>query len=362
MSTPHCKPVFIDASALLVSSYYGNLPKSILYEKDPEKKKEHYGEILHTKDGHYTNAVIPMVSVILKILETQQPSHLLFAFDRTRDTFRRKKFEGYKAQRAETPEPLKQQFVSMEEFLKTAGFAVLSSDTYEADDIVGSGVSMVQKALAKDGACPTCYIWTKDHDYLQLVSDTCRIWLAQTAQDKADALNFAHYGMASSEMNLPDKTFLVTPAVCRREYGVAPSQIPDLKVIQGDPSDNIPGVKGVSSAAIPLLQEYGSLEEIYAALDDAADKAGENALKAFWKEDLRITRSPAKALRENRETAFLSKDLATIRRDCPLGVTEEDLRICVNRALAENLQKAMEPLELKKLSQRVAAWEKTLPA
>ncbi|MGN1023508.1 MAG: 5'-3' exonuclease H3TH domain-containing protein [Lachnospiraceae bacterium] len=362
MGSTHCKPVFIDASALLVTSYYGNLPKSILFEKDPEKKKEHYDEILHTKDGQYTNAVIPMVSVILKILETQHPSHLLFAFDRTRDTFRRKKFEAYKAQRAETPDPLKQQFASMETLLQTAGFVTLSSDTYEADDIVGSAVEVVQKALAKDGACPTCYIWTKDHDYLQLCSDTCRIWLAQTSQDKADALNLAHYGCASRDMNLPDKTFLVTPGVCREEYGVAPSQIPDLKGIQGDPSDNIPGVKGVSSAAIPLLNEYGTLEEIYAALDDAADKAGEAALKTFWKEDLGITRSPAKALRENREIAFLSRDLATIRKEAPLGLTEEALRIEVNRDLGEKLKKAMAPLELKKLAKRVDEWEKTLPA
>lgn len=356
-----CKPVFIDASALLVTSYYGNLPKSILFEKDPEKKKQHYDEILHTRDGQYTNAVIPMLSVILKILETQHPSHLLFAFDQTRDTFRRKKYEGYKAQRTETPEPLKQQFVSMEKLLQDAGFAVLFSDTYEADDIVGTGVQVVSRALQKDGACPTCYIWTKDHDYLQLCSSTCRIWLAQTAQDKADALNFANYGMKSEDMNLPDKTFLVTPEVCRKEYGVYPEQIPDLKGIQGDPSDNIPGVKGVSSAAIPLLAEYGTLENIYNALDDAADKKSEADLKAFWKEDLGITRSPMKALRENRETALLSKDLATIRCDAQVPLKEEDLRITVNRELCENLKRAMAVLQLKKLSERVDRLEESLP-
>ncbi len=110
-----------------------------------------------------------------------------------------------------------------------------------------------------------------------------------------------------------------------------PEQIPDLKGIQGDSSDNIPGVKGVSSAAMPLLAENGTVEKIYEEID-ACD--GDKAVKAIatrWKEELGITRSPMKALIEYRDMAFLSKDLAKIRRDYPISQDLDAFKISINK-------------------------------
>ena len=110
-----------------------------------------------------------------------------------------------------------------------------------------------------------------------------------------------------------------------------PCQIPDLKGIQGDSSDNIPGVKGVSSAAMPLLAEYGTVEGIYEAIDSCeGDAKKQKELGAYWKENLGISRSPMKALIEYRDLAFLSKDLAMIRRDYDFQKQLDDFKININ--------------------------------
>lgn len=116
------------------------------------------------------------------------------------------------------------------------------------------------------------------------------------------------------------------------EEGVRPEQIADLKGIQGDPSDNIPGVKGVSSAAPPLLREYGTVEEIYRSIHEAeSDKKSLKALQDFWKNELGITRSPYKAMTKTSEeelcgekAALLSKTLATMKTDIPIDMELED--------------------------------------
>ena len=253
------KFILIDGSSMLVTNYYGNLPKALLFEKDPEKKEKLFSQILHNDKGQYTNAMYGMMRTILKIIAEQKPTHMMFAFDMTRDTFRREKYPDYKGNRGETPEPLKEQFENMEKLLEEMGFAVFYDNRYEADDIVGSVVTRFEKEIPS-------YIITKDHDYLQLVSDYTRVWLIQTKQETADELQNkygAEFGWNSKLVSIPDKAFEVTPPLCLNEYGVRPEQIPDLKGIQGDTSDNIPGVKGVSSAAIPLLAKYGTVEKIF---------------------------------------------------------------------------------------------------
>lgn len=317
------KFILIDGSSMLVTNYYGNLPKALLFEKDPEKKEKMYSQIMHNEEGQYTNAMYGMMRAILKIMREQKPTHMMFAFDTTRDTFRREKYPDYKGNRGETPQPLKEQFANMEDMLKQMGFQVLYDDRYEADDIVGSVVSKFEKDIPS-------FIITKDHDYLQLVSDYTRVWLIQTKQETADELQEKYggeFGWNKKLASLPDKAFEVTPPLCLAEYGVNPSQIPDLKGIQGDSSDNIPGVKGVSSAAIPLLAHYGTMENIYAAIDACDGDKEIKSLAAFWKDELGITRSPMKALIEYRDTALLSKDLAEIRRDYPFDQSLEDFRI-----------------------------------
>ena len=327
------KFILIDGSSMLVTNYYGNLPKALLFEKDPEKKEKLFSQILHNDKGQYTNAMYGMMRTILKIIAEQKPTHMMFAFDMTRDTFRREKYPDYKGNRGETPEPLKEQFENMEKLLEEMGFAVFYDNRYEADDIVGSMVTRFEKEIPS-------YIITKDHDYLQLVSDYTRVWLIQTKQETADELQNkygAEFGWNSKLVSIPDKAFEVTPPLCLKEYGVRPEQIPDLKGIQGDTSDNIPGVKGVSSAAIPLLAKYGTVEKIYEAIDECDGDKALKALAASWKEDLGITRSPMKALVEYRDMAFLSKDLAQIRRDYPLEAKLDDFKISIDKEKAVKL-------------------------
>lgn len=321
------KFILIDGSSMLVTNYYGNLPKALLFEKDPEKKEKLFSQIMHNDAGQYTNAMYGMMRTILKIIDEQKPTHMMFAFDMTRDTFRREKYADYKGNRGETPEPLKEQFENMEKLLEDMGFQVMYDMKYEADDIVGSVVSKFEKEIPS-------YIITKDHDYLQLVSDYTRVWLIQTKQETADELQAKYsteYGWNSKMVKIPDKAFEVTPPLCLSEYGVKPCQIPDLKGIQGDNSDNIPGVKGVSSAAMPLLAEYGTVEGIYEAIDSCdGDAKKQKELGAYWKENLGISRSPMKALIEYRDLAFLSKDLAMIRRDYDFQKDLDDFKININ--------------------------------
>ncbi len=317
------KFILIDGSSMLVTNYYGNLPKALLFEKDPAKKEKMYSQIMHNDKGQYTNAMYGMMRTILKILAEQKPTHMMFAFDTTRDTFRREKYPEYKGNRGDTPEPLKEQFENMEAMLKELGFQVMYDNKYEADDIVGSVVSKFEKEIPS-------FIITKDHDYLQLVSDYTRVWLIQTKQETADELHDKYgteYGWNKKLISIPDKAFEVTPSLCLKEYGVRPEQIPDLKGIQGDSSDNIPGVKGVSSAAIPLLAEYRTVEGIYEAIDATSGDKEQKALAASWKENLGISRSPMKALIEYRDIALLSKDLAEIRRDYPFTQSLDDFKV-----------------------------------
>ncbi len=325
------KFVLIDGSSMLVTNYYGNLPKALLFEKDPEKKEKLYSLIMHNDKGQYTNAMYGMMRTVLKIIKEQQPTHMMFAFDTTRDTFRREKYPDYKGNRGDTPAPLKEQFEGMEEMLRAMGFVVMYDERYEADDIVGSVAARFEKEIPS-------FIITKDHDYLQLISDYTRVWLVQTKSETAEELQAkygAEYGWSKDLVSLPDKAFEVTPTLCLKEYGVRPEQIPDLKGIQGDASDNIPGVKGVSSAAIPLLARYGTVEEIYRAIDECDGDKALKSLSASWKEELGITRSPMKALIEHRDEAFMSKDLAMIRKDYEFDFGLDDFRISFDKEKAK---------------------------
>ena len=130
------KFLIIDGSSMLSTSYYGNLPKSILFAKTDEEKERHYPEILHTSDGKYTNAMFTMLRTLLAVYKKVKPEYVAFTFDMTRDTFRRTQLgaDFYKANRKETAQPLKEQFVQMEEFLKAIGCPVFMSQDYEADE------------------------------------------------------------------------------------------------------------------------------------------------------------------------------------------------------------------------------------
>ena len=316
--------LIIDGSSMLSSSYYGNLPKQILFAKTEEERAKHYGKIMHAPDGTYTNGIFTMLRTVLKILKNQTPDHIAFVFDKTRNTFRRELYADYKGTRGETPAPLKQQFVLAEEMFQEMGFPVFFSDEYEADDFAGS---ITEKFWQQD----SIVLMTKDVDYLQLVSDerNVRAWMVQVSQEKADKL-FAAYQVDKKRTNLPDKVFEFTETYIQGEYGLSSgNMVIDWKALAGDSSDNIPGVKGISDkSSIPLLNEYQTVEALYEALEEEG-----SGIEDFWKEFLGLRKGSYKKLTAPgaKESALLSKQLATIRRDIPIAAQLSDFTCIPNR-------------------------------
>ena len=314
--------LLVDGSSLLVTSYYATLPREIMFEKDPVKKEALYSKIMHDSKGRYTNAILGMMRSIEAIIDKGYITHMVVAFDTTRNTFRRDVYPLYKANRGSTPDPLKQQFGTAEKMLRDIGIKVLTSDTYEADDLVGSAASVFEKEMP-------CVMMTKDHDYLQLIGPRTRLWLIIPKNKD---------GIGGTELlremtDWPEEMYSYIPAGaieltenrCKKLYGHTPAQIIDIKAIGGDSSDNIPGAKGVSEqTALKLVAEYGSVEEIYKAIELCETAKEEKELAAWWKEHLDIGRSPIGALKKNMEQVLLSKRLATIVRTIPIecGIDE----------------------------------------
>ena len=212
------------------------------------------------------------------------------------------------------------------------------SQDYEADDYAASLVEKFQ------GPDLQTYVLTKDHDYFQLVSEYTRMWRVVT-KDKLENLKDA-YGLFGKEVyeELPSNVFEYTPEIVCSEEGVYPEQIPVLLAITGDPGDGIPGCKGVSSVAAPLVAEYKTLDAIYEAIEDCEDVAKkEKELNTFWKENLGIGRSPLKALKTNKEMVYLSEQLATMKRDIEIKESLEDMRLHIN---AEELIRQLKRYEM----------------
>lgn len=301
----------IDGSWLLTKSFYGNLPEMIKAEKDPERKKDLYELCDIAPDGKtYVNGIYPFFKTLTSILKYQQPSHLVIAFDKSRNTFRRELFSDYKGNRGEKPEPLKEQFRTIRDLLRELNVVVLESDTYEADDLIGTVAHRFENQLPV--ACMTV-----DHDYLQLASDNTTVWLHIPPSVKGGEADFSklmsyyeYFGFSEEDRaEFPNGILPCTPDMVASLEGVMPEQIPDKKGISGDTADNIPGVKGVSSAAAPLLNRYGTLENLYAAIE----MEGQN-IENEWKEDMGIRKGNYKKFTAQgaKESALLSKRLATI--------------------------------------------------
>ena len=152
------KFLIIDGSSMLSTSYYGILPKSVLYAKTDEEKEKHYSEILQTSKGVYTNALFTMLRTLIALYKKARPDYVAVAFDVSRDTFRRTVLgaESYKANRREAPAPLREQFIAMEDLLQKAGCQVLMDKDYEADDFAASLVRKFESPELET------YLLTKD--------------------------------------------------------------------------------------------------------------------------------------------------------------------------------------------------------
>ena len=203
-----------------------------------------YGiRLLTNKDGLYTNAIYGMATIIERHISHISPDYCAVAFDVKKPTFRHKMFDEYKAGRKGMPEELAQQLPVLKELLGDLGFAVVECEGYEADDILGT----LAQATADRGDC--AYILTGDKDSLQLISEDGKISVLLAGNVE---------------------TTLYDSAKFLEKYGIPPSLFVDVKALMGDSSDNIPGVAGIGEkTALKLIAEFGSLDAMYAGLDEA---------------------------------------------------------------------------------------------
>ncbi|MCQ2495028.1 MAG: DNA polymerase I [Lachnospiraceae bacterium] len=338
--------LLIDGSSLLSTQYYGNLPREILFAKTEEDKKKFYHKIMQTRKGVYTNAVYGFMRTLIKIINEQKPEYLAIAWDKSRNTFRRDIYPEYKGNRGETPAPLKQQFELCEDILSKMNIPQFMHDRYEADDFCGSLAAKFEKELPVK-------IFTKDNDYLQLVSENTNLWLMHASQDKTEEL-YKKYGI-KPDGSVPERAFNLTPELVKAEFGVEPSSINSLKGLQGDSSDNIKGVPGIGpTTAVALIAKYKNVAALYDEIRGLDVKQQKEKAKE-WKEELGISRSPfGPLLKQSDEelvgekAAFLSEELATIKRDIDLSdVSLESLKLNIDRSSAV---KCFEELEFKTLA------------
>ncbi len=224
-----------------------------------------------TPDGEPTAGTYGFASILLRLLENNHPDYLAVAFDIGK-TFRNDLFPAYKGTRAKMPDDLRVQITRMKELVDTLGVPRLEVEGYEADDVLGS----TAKQMAQKGY--NVRIITGDRDLLQLVDD--RVTVSLPGSKLSDSKDY-------------------TPQLVKDFLGVTPDQVVDYKALVGDPSDNYPGVPGIGpKTAVGLLETYGTLDEIYANTDKL-----KGAVKT--------------KIENNRDSAYLSRDLARIRTDLP---------------------------------------------
>lgn len=211
---------------------------------------------LTTKDGIHTNAIYGFMNIFFKLRELTEPDAVAFAFDLKAPTFRHKMYDEYKAGRKPMPEELCEQIPLLKELLRYMGYSVVEKEGYEADDILGT----LSYECASRG--DFCYIATGDRDSLQLVNKNVSVILAGTKAGQAQSV-------------------IYTPAEVREKYGVEPEKLIDIKAIQGDASDNIPGVAGIGEkGARDLISRFGNIDYIYDNIDTIDIKDGvRNKLK-----------------------------------------------------------------------------------
>lgn len=237
-----------------------------------------YGiKLLTTKSGYYTNAIYGFLNILLKLQDTCHPDGVAVAFDVHEPTFRHKQYADYKAGRKPMPQELRAQMPVLKELLTALGYTTVECPGWEADDVLGT------LAAACRVSGDTCFIATGDRDALQLAHGGVKVLLARTKMGQA-------------------VTDVYDEAAIAAEYGITPQALIQVKALQGDSSDNIPGVAGVGAkTALDLVQRFGTLDAIYKDLDTLDIKPGVR-----------------EKLRRDKDKAYLSLDLGTIRTNAPI--------------------------------------------
>ena len=258
------KVVLIDGNNLMFRSYYATA---------------YTGNVMKNSKGFPTNALYGFVGMMNKILSEEKPEYVMVAFDIGKN-FRKQKYETYKEGRQATPDELKMQMPIAREILKAMGIKYFEMEPYEADDIIGTFAKYCSSDPEYNGL-----IVSSDKDLLQLICPEVEMKLLKQK-------DYIKYN---------EKTF-------KEDWGFEPIHMIDYKALAGDPSDNIPGVKGVGDkTAINLLKQYETIEDIYEHIDDVKGKLKEKLL-------------------DDKESAFISKEIATIYKDVPLNVSLDDVK------------------------------------
>lgn len=254
---------------------------------------------LTTKDGQFTNAIYGFLTMLYKIQKEEEPDATAIAFDLKSPTFRHKAYAGYKANRKGMPQELASQMPLLKELLGLLGFKIITCEGYEADDILGTLASACEQSGNQ------CVIATGDRDSLQLVSDKTYVHLCTNRDD-----------------------ICYTPDKIAEDYGVTPAEMLELKAIQGDSSDNIPGVAGIGpKGAADLIKRFHSIEYIYDHIDELDIKDGVRT-----------------KLKNSKDNAFLSRMLGEICRNVPIDTNIESYKY--DNADREAAARFMAKLEL----------------
>lgn len=233
---------------------------------------------LASSNGQPTGAIFGFFNMLFKVMEDYQPTKMVIAFDFSRHTFRNDIYADYKGTRKETPEDLRAQFPVLKNLLKVMNLRVVEKEGIEADDIIGT--------YAKSAPCETV-ILSGDRDLLQLIDESTQVWLTHKGISEIHKMTIENIAM---------------------DYGVAANQVVELKALMGDTSDNIPGVQGVGpKTAANLINTFGTIEALYENLDHPI-----------------ITAKLKDKLLHDKNNAFLSKTLATIKVDCNIDTALEN--------------------------------------
>lgn len=258
------KVILVDGNNLLFRSYFATA---------------YTGNTMRNSKGFPTNGLYGLVNMLNKIIREEKPEYMLVAFDKGK-TFRHEKYLDYKGGRNETPDDLKKQFSVAKKLVPLMGIKCFEIDNYEADDIIGT----YSKMALIDPEFETTIV-SSDKDLLQLINEETEVKLLKQ----------------KDYIRMNEETFIDT-------YGIKPIRMIDLKGLMGDASDNIPGVKGIGEkTALKLLQEYDSLENVYDNIDN-------------------IKGATKQKLIDGKESAFMSKDIATIYNEVPVTYSLKELK------------------------------------
>lgn len=237
--------------------------------------------LLNNDKGIHTNAIYGFTTMLMKVLEEKKPTHILVAFDAGKTTFRHDTYEEYKGGRQKTPPELSEQFPFLRLLLDAYGIKHYELENYEADDIIGTLATKAEQEGFET------IIISGDKDLTQLSTDKTTV--AITRKGITDIEEY-------------------TPKHVQEKYGISPAQIIDMKGLMGDASDNIPGVPGIGEkTAIKLLKQFSTVENLLEHIDEVSGKKLKENLETY------------------KETALMSKQLATILKEVPLDISFDDL-------------------------------------